>query len=113
MNPHDGHPEPSTDPNATDTEGADATSPGQADPTRPPSEQVQPTDDATTEPGELPALPDTDRALDLGRVARDLDGVEAALRRLDDGSYWTDEVTGEPLPDEVLAADPVARRVGP
>lgn len=50
-------------------------------------------------------------ALDLERIERDLAGVEAALRRLDDGSYWTDEVTGEPIPDDVLAADPVARRV--
>ena len=43
-------------------------------------------------------------------VERDLAGVEAALERLDDGTYWTDEVTGEPLSDELLAADPVARR---
>ncbi len=48
--------------------------------------------------------------LDLDRVAADLDGVEAALRRLDDGTYWSDEVTGAPIPDVVLAADPVARR---
>ena len=49
--------------------------------------------------------------LDLARIERDLDGVETALRRLDDGSYWTDEVTGAALPDEVLEADPVARRI--
>jgi DnaK suppressor protein len=49
-------------------------------------------------------------ALDLDQVERDLAGVEAALRRLDDGTYWTDEVTGQPIPDEVLVADPVARR---
>lgn len=48
--------------------------------------------------------------LDLDDVERTLDGVGAALERLDDGSYWTDEVTGEPLPDELLEADPVARR---
>ena len=48
--------------------------------------------------------------LDLDRLASDLDGVEAALRRLDDGSYWTDEVTGEQIPDDVLATDPIARR---
>lgn len=48
--------------------------------------------------------------LDLDQVERDLAGVEAALRRLDDGTYWTDEVTGQPIPDEVLVADPVARR---
>ena len=50
---------------------------------------------------------------DLDAIARDLDGVDAALKRLDDGTYWTDEVTGEPIPDEVLAADPVARRAAP
>jgi RNA polymerase-binding transcription factor DksA len=48
--------------------------------------------------------------LDLERIERDLAGVEAALRRLDDGTYWTDEVTGEPILDDVLAADPVTRR---
>ena len=47
---------------------------------------------------------------DLDRVERDLAGVEAALARLDDGTYWTDEVTGQPLGDDLLAADPVARR---
>jgi RNA polymerase-binding transcription factor DksA len=63
-----------------------------------------------TEPGPTgDAASDT---LDLDEIERDLAGVEAALRRLDDGTYWTDEVTGEPIPDEVLAADPVARRAG-
>jgi hypothetical protein len=46
---------------------------------------------------------------DLDRVERDLAGVEVALARLDEGTYWTDEVTGQPLSDELLAADPVAR----
>ena len=49
-------------------------------------------------------------ALDLAAIERDLAAVEAALPRLDDGSYWTDEVTGEPIPDSVLADDPIARR---
>lgn len=49
-------------------------------------------------------------AVDLDIVEHDLDGVEAALRRLDDGTYWSDETTGRPIPDDVLAADPVARR---
>ena len=48
---------------------------------------------------------------DLAAIERDLTAVEAALAALDDGSYWIDEVTGEPIPDEVLAANPVARRV--
>lgn len=78
------------------------------------------TDDATapvpdpdaSETAPVPADAAAAEPLDLAAIERDLDGVEAALRRLDDGSYWTDEVTGEPIPDEVLAADPVARRVG-
>ena len=48
---------------------------------------------------------------DLGHVMHQLDAVETALERLDAGTYWTDEVTGEPIPDHVLDADPVARRV--
>lgn len=61
--------------------------------------------DPTTDPGTVPGL-------DLDRVERDLAGVEAALARLDAGTYWTDEVTGEPLSEELLAADPTARRAG-
>jgi RNA polymerase-binding transcription factor DksA len=50
--------------------------------------------------------------LDLARIERDLAGVEVALTRLDDGTYWTDEVTGEPLEEHALTADPVTRRNG-
>ena len=52
--------------------------------------------------------PELARAIE--QIAQDLAGVELALVRLDAGTYWTCEVTGEPLPDELLAADPVARR---
>ncbi len=48
--------------------------------------------------------------IDLDAIERDLDDVHTALGRLDDGSYWTDEVTGEPIPDQVLADLPTARR---
>ena len=48
--------------------------------------------------------------LDIEQVANDLDNVATALSRLSDGTYWTDEVTGDELPAEVLAADPTARR---
>jgi RNA polymerase-binding transcription factor DksA len=48
--------------------------------------------------------------LDLDRIERDLADVEVALARLDAGTYWTDEVTGEPIPESVLADDPTARR---
>jgi hypothetical protein len=59
--------------------------------------------DATPEHAASPAA-------DLDRIERDLEGVEAALSRLDAGTYWTDEITGAPLADELLATDPVARR---
>ena len=48
--------------------------------------------------------------IDVAGIEADLDGVQAALGRLADGTYWTDEVTGEPISADVLAADPLARR---
>ncbi len=36
--------------------------------------------------------------------------VEMALSRLDAGTYWVDEITGQPLPDVVLATNPLTRR---
>lgn len=72
-----------------------------------PTHGMSPTDGpASAEP--TPALPSTD--VDLDAIERDLTGVEVALSRLAEGTYWTDEVTGSPLPDHVLAADPTARR---
>ncbi len=68
------------------------------------------------EPAPTPSEPQVDPSqvdpsqVDLGRVGRDLAGVEAALARLDDGTYWTDEVTREPLDEQLLSDDPVARR---
>ncbi|CAN5788301.1 hypothetical protein BH24ACT5_BH24ACT5_04480 [soil metagenome] len=53
---------------------------------------------------------DVDPDPDLDRIAAELADVEQALARLDDGTYWTDEVTGEPLADDVLAESPTARR---
>ena len=49
--------------------------------------------------------------IDLDRVESDLAGVETALARLDDGTYWTCEVSGAEIPDATLAANPTARRV--
>jgi len=54
-------------------------------------------------------LPST-RAIDVNRIESDLHDVDAALTRLADGTYWTDEVTGQQIPDEVLARNPIARR---
>ncbi|HEY5875033.1 MAG TPA: hypothetical protein VIT64_07020 [Ilumatobacteraceae bacterium] len=48
--------------------------------------------------------------VDLDAIAGDLADVELALARLDSGTYWTDEVTGEPLSDDLLAAAPTVRR---
>jgi RNA polymerase-binding transcription factor DksA len=48
--------------------------------------------------------------VDLDAVERDLNDVEMALSRLAEGTYWTDEVTGEPIAEHVLVADPTARR---
>ena len=94
----------------------------------PPSPAVTPEPSPAGAPGPEPArgpgpepagAPDasTDTAVgtpvDLDRIAQDLADVEVALERLDEGTYWTCEVTGEPLPDDLLAADPVARRRPP
>ena len=48
--------------------------------------------------------------IDLDAVERDLADVEMALSRLDAGTYWVDEITGQPLPDALLEANPMARR---
>jgi RNA polymerase-binding transcription factor DksA len=45
----------------------------------------------------------------LEQLERDLAEIEAALQRLDDGTYGVDEVTGEPIETERLEAYPVAR----
>lgn len=63
---------------------------------------TEPSSGGTDEPDSSPP--------DLAAIERDLTAVESALAALDDGSYWVDEVTGDPIPDEVLAANPVARR---
>ena len=48
--------------------------------------------------------------VDLDEIAAGLDAVAAALQRLDDGSYGIDHVTGQPIDDAVLAANPTATR---
>lgn len=57
-----------------------------------------------------PVESDRGDAVDLDAIEATLNAVEAALGRLADGTYRSDEVTGQPIPDEVLAADPTARR---
>ena len=51
--------------------------------------------------------------LNLDAIEQDLADVDAALVRLDADTYWTDEVTVEPLIEELLAAEPTARRNSP
>ncbi|MEY3034342.1 MAG: hypothetical protein RLZ86_964 [Actinomycetota bacterium] len=46
----------------------------------------------------------------IDAIERDLADVEAALSRLDNGTYWTDEITGQPLSDDLLSRRPLARR---
>jgi RNA polymerase-binding transcription factor DksA len=48
---------------------------------------------------------------DLTTIDRDLGEVDVALTRLDEGTFWTCEITGHPLPDTLLATEPVARRL--
>ncbi len=59
------------------------------------------------------SLPAVEPTPDLDAIATDLADVEAALDRLDEGTYWTDEVTGAALSDELLAERPTARRSSP
>jgi len=56
------------------------------------------------------AEPIESTVLDLDAIEQELAGVEVALARLDAGTYWTDEVTGEPLPADLLVQHPTARR---
>ena len=48
--------------------------------------------------------------IDLDAIERDLADIEAALARLDNGTYFTDEVTGQPIDDVLLITNPLARR---
>lgn len=76
-------------------------------PTTPPGNVVGMTDQGSSRES---MHADTNEPIDLAAIERDLAAVEAALPRLDDGSYWLDETTGDEIPDDVLSADPVARR---
>ncbi len=62
------------------------------------------------DPLPVPPPPGPAAGADLERIARDLADVEIALDRLDAGTYFTDEITGEALPALLLADAPTARR---
>ena len=69
--------------------------------------------DLATDPARAdgaPAPGSTAAPIDLDAIERDLAGVDVALNRLADGTYWTDEVTGETIPEHVLVRNPIARR---
>jgi len=55
-------------------------------------------------------MPDDALAQKLVAIEADLEGVEAALDRLEAGSYFRCEVCGAPLADTQLAARPIVRR---
>lgn len=46
---------------------------------------------------------------DLDGAEHDIDDVETALRRLDDGTYGRCDVCGDAIPEDVLADTPAAR----
>lgn len=53
-----------------------------------------------------------DRQVDrstLEGIRQELAEVEAALQRIDDGTYGVSEISGQPIPDERLRAIPYAR----
>lgn len=68
-----------------------------------------PADASPTRIADAPSAPATE-PLDLDAIERDLTGVEVALNRLADGTYRIDEVTGEPIAEDALARNPLARR---
>jgi DnaK suppressor protein len=49
---------------------------------------------------------------DLDAAERDVDDIERALKRLDEGAHGTCEICAEPIPDDVLAASPTTRSCG-
>ena len=48
-------------------------------------------------------------ALDLEAIEANLSDVEVALERLESGTYFTDEISGSALSEDVLSANPTAR----
>lgn len=68
-----------------------------------------------TDPGVADNAKDVvDRQLErstLQQIAEQLREVDAALERVDAGTYGRSEVSGEPIPDERLRAVPTTRRL--
>lgn len=53
---------------------------------------------------------DSANSLDLDQIDVELDAVEIALVRLENGTYFTDEITGKPLDEQLLTNNPIVRR---
>ena len=58
-------------------------------------------------------LPTPQSNIDLVGIEQDLADVEIALSRLEAGTYWTCEVTGNDIPDSVLEQRPTSRVANP
>ena len=66
---------------------------------------------AQVDPGTSEVAADGARDLALlERVELELEDVDRALRRLDEGSYATCEACGQPIGEDRLAASPLTRR---
>jgi DnaK suppressor protein len=72
-------------------------------------------DQQTFDPGSADIAKDiVDRELErseLERARRELVEVDAALERVDNGTYGVSDISGKPIPDERLRAVPHARRL--
>lgn len=46
----------------------------------------------------------------IDAIELDLNDVDAAMARLEKGTYFNDEITGAPIQTDFLASNPLARR---
>jgi RNA polymerase-binding transcription factor DksA len=75
-------------------------------------EQERDEDGAIDSAGGDPGADTTSAATYLGAIEdlqNELEEIDLALRRIDDGTYGIDEVTGEPIDPARLEAEPTAR----
>ena len=69
-------------------------------------------DGAIDSAGGDPGADTTSAATNLGAIEdvhNEIEEIDLALRRVDDGTYGIDEVTGEPIDPARLVAEPTAR----
>lgn len=59
---------------------------------------------------DTPGTNENGTTVNLDRIEQDLADVDVALARLEDGTYWTCEVTGAEIPADKLAENPTLRR---